>query len=904
MNTRRVPRDHDRLLRTFGRLVPGSRRAEWLLEWRAEVAHAAGRAARDRGAHRRIARRVWLALPDAIWLRLHPDRPISPQWRLDAGPGPASALEHLIRDTRVAARSLRKQPGFFLVATLTIGLGVGAATTIFSLVDGILLKPLGYAEPERLVAVWPDEWYSGWEFDLLQAEATSYVALAAWGPRSFTEVDDEGAYRVWGSRATTDFLAVLGAPVAAGRPFGASEAEPGSPGGAVLSHDFWMRRFRGDLSVIGRGLRISGGDVGEGDVPILGVMPPGFDFRPGSFSEVTEPADIAITVPFDPDHIRYRSSEYKVIGRLRDGVTIEQATDELRGLVNGWKERFGESDDYGRNVSVVELKTFMTGSVRPTVLLLFGSVGLILLIAAVNVTNLLLARGLTRRREVAMRLALGASRGRVVRQLLAESTVLGLAGAVTGLLIAVIGVRALRSLLPPGTPRLADVAVDWRVLAFCVVIAFVTAWAIGLLPAVRSSGADVRSAFGARGGIGGSRRRRLHTGLLTAEIGLAVMLLASAGLLTKSFWRLTRVDPGFQAQGLARLYVRPSPDRVETMGDFVQYFRLIDERIEAVPGVIGAATVTQSPVTGDGGVVGYAAVDRPPSASQEPPAVRWRAVSHDYFAVASIPLLEGRVFTPSDVDGGEQVALLSRQAAEELFRGESALGKRVVSGFEPRQPATVVGVVGDVRILGPAEASLPMMYRPYEQIGAVVESFGFAGREVIVRTGPGGTGSATAIRDAVREIDRFALVTAYETLPSALADTLAERRTTWTLLSSFAFGALILGAIGIYGVTGYVVRSRRREMGVRLAVGASAGRVVREVLSGVLKIGALGAGFGILASLALAGVLRRFLVDVAPVDFGVLGLAVATVLAVAVLAAVLPALSAGRVDPIGVLSGD
>lgn len=505
-----------------------------------------------------------------------------------------------------------------------------------------------------------------------------------------------------------------------------------------------------------------------------------------------------------------------------------------------------------------------------------------------------------------MRLALGATAGRIARQLLAESTLLGVLGSVVGLAVAIVGVNGVRSLLPPATPRLEAVGVDAAVLAFCGLLALVTGWAVGLLPSLQSVRADLRFALGgdARGGTGGRTRRRVQAGLLTAEIGLAVLLLASAGLLTKSFWRLNRLDPGFRAEGLAKLYVRPSPGRANSLEEADQYFRLIDERLEAIPGVVKAAGISQAPVTGDGGVVGYYAADRPPEEGESTPRVRWRAATPDYFEAAAIPLVAGRIFTDADADGTEPVAILSRMAANELFPGRDPLGERVVTGFEPGQPVTVVGVAGDVRLLGPAEASLPMVYRPYRQIRTVLENFGFSGREFVLRTEVASAGLSTPVRESVRALDRYALVSGYEPISEAIAETLSGRRTTLILLSLFAAGALALGGIGVYGVTGYLVRQRRREIGVRVAVGASSGRVIAEVLTGVLKVAGVGAALGVAAALALSGVLRRFLVEIAAVDPWVLGLAVAVALALAAFAGLVPARTAGRTDPIEVLSGD
>lgn len=813
------------------------------------------------------------------------------EWTRDAWG--VSSVQDLVSDIRYTLRQLRRSPQFTAVTILTLALGIGGATAIFSLVNGILLRPLSYRDAERIVAIWPATWHSKPFYQFLEANAASYEAIAGWAPKGHVLIGDGGAERLWGPRVTAGFFDVLGPDVALGRTFAPGE-DRGDADVLVLSHGFWRRRFGADPGVIGARIHVGGAAR-----TVVGVMSAGYDFLQAD-------ADVALPQLMEEGAPGWGYREMMLIGRLAPGVAREQAESELRRLAEAWREEQGLPADWALGAAVSSLRDNLVGDVRPVLLLLFAAVGFILLIAASNVASLCLARSLSRRREVVLRLALGAGPGRLARQLLTESTLVGLLGGALGLGAAILGLRGLIPLLPPEMPRLDDVRVDGFVLAFSLALALITGWVIGLLPTLRSMKADLRNDLvgGSRGPTGPGVRHRLSSGIVVGQVALAVMLLSASGLLVKSFWRTTQVDPGFQPDGLVVFDLTPQAGRLDSAAQIRAYYDLLRERVEAIPGVTAVAEVNAAPFRPDGWIMGFYAEDNPPAAGTEPPIGRWRPVTPGYFRALGVTLLEGRAFNDNDLADGQQVAVISQGAAERLFGGEAPLGRRVIVGLEQGEPVTVVGVVADIRALGLDRESPATLYRPYAQVDAAVGRVIGGSRTVVLRTGAEVQGLATQVREAVRSVDANALIRDFIPLPTAIAGSLSQRRSTMILLSLFTATALILATVGVYGVMGYRVRERRRELAIRVALGASSGKVLRDVLLSGLMVAGVGTAVGLALALSASRTLEGFMFGVPTEDPWVLASAAGLSIGAALLASYRPARRAGRADPLEALSTD
>jgi predicted permease len=799
-------------------------------------------------------------------------------------------MSQLAQDLRLALRMVARQPGFAAVAVVTLALGIGATTTVFSLVYGIAWQPLPFEQPERIVRLWPEGRYTKEQFLWIQEESRSYESLMGWYPRGYVVREDEHAVILDGPAVTADFFDVLRGRAALGRPLREGDDRRGSDG-IVISHRLWQSRFGGDPTAIGAALVVD-----DARRTIVGVMPETFDFLQRS-------ADVAVPTYMDAEESDFTGwTILRAVGRLAPGVTTAEAQAELRALMAAWREERGQPADWGADATVVPLRESIVGAMRPTLRLLLGGVGLLLLIAAVNVSNLLLGRALKRLPEISLRAALGASSGRLVRLFLTESTLFALAGGLLGFLLTLFGLRGIVSILPSDTPRLDQVQPSLEVLGFAILVALATGWLAGLVPALQSRRASVQLGSGKPTPSAG--RRRLRSALVVTQVALAVGLLIGAGHLVESLRRILAEDPGIETRGLMVLHLGSERGFVETPAEAQAYYERMRERLLAVPGIESVATVLRAPFYDGGWSLGVYPTGRSPAEGVTPPLAYWRPVDPEYFETAGIRLLEGRGFDRRlDLEDSEPVVILTKTTARALFPEGGAVGRKVSFAYDTPLDLTVAGVVGDVKLDGLTRPAPFVVYRPFSQaLVTLLQEMDAWWRMIVLRTSlPPDAQLYGPVLDAVRDVDTSAPIHRFLPLGDVIGDSLAYNRVTTMALALSALTALLLGAIGLYGVMSYTVSQQLREMGIRVALGASSRRMLGGVLASALEI----SGLGILAGSLLALGLNRFL---ASLVFGIstaepsVFVTVAVVLvAAALLATLIPARRAGRVDPIQVL---
>jgi predicted permease len=807
--------------------------------------------------------------------------------------------EALAQDVRFAARALARRPSFLAVTTLTLALGIGANAAIFSVVDATLLKPLPYADPGRLVSIWPTGAMMPGVFVQVRDGIRTVDPVAGYSGGAAVSVTGAAEpARLVQAEVTSRFFDVLGVRAAVGRTFRDGEDQPGRDRIAVLGNALWQQQFGSDPDVVGRSIVVDGITRS-----IVGVMPPGFHFPSPDIG-------FWVPVPLDPSPANvgkyWGTSHMNVIGRLRPGVTVERAEQDAAVLVDRSRSSFPwrMPDEWGKGVTVVPLERKVIGDVGPMLLVLFGSVGVVLLIACVNVANLLLSRAAAREREMAIRASLGAGRGRIVRQLLTESVLLALIGGVIGLVVAAGGTRALLAFLPPGMPRVTEVRIDVRVLAFTMATALVTGIAFGFAPALRASRPTLQVALGGTRNAGGSlARRRLSESLVVAQIALGVVLVAGAGLLIKSFWRLHQVDLGFRADEVVAADIPIPSFTSDTTTRARAFFDQVLEQARAIPGVKSAAVASVLPFGGTGSMQSSFAAEieahpTPPGGSA-PMLVR-TVVSPDYFKTMGIPLVRGRPLTDADREGGPAVALVDELTARRLWPNADAIGQR----FRPvwlKPWITVVGVVGTVKRDSLSSAGEVAIYLPTTNLAL----FWFPPQmSLVLRTTSPLSTLAPRIQAAVAAIDRTVPVPQPRLVRTLVADSAARTRFTVVLLATFAGVALSLGGVGIYGVVAYAVARRTREIGVRMALGAKAADVLGMVLREGGMLAGAGVALGILGALAASRALSGFLFGVTPYDPAVFVTVPLLLGLVALGACVIPARRASRVDPVVALRTD
>ena len=813
------------------------------------------------------------------------------------------------QDLRFALRMLRRSPGFAAVAIGTLALGIGANTAIFSVVHAMLWKPLPYPNPEELVRVTADfTRTNGVDVGLSAPElfdyrdrAGAFTAVSGLYPINANVTGGDRPERVEVLLTDTNYFQILGAKPQVGRLYDDRDYDPGIADLVVLSDGFWRRRYGADPNVIGKPLRID-----DDLCTIVGVLPPGFR-HPGRNIET----DVEIWVPSGWLDKPFRGPNRKAyflqgaIARLKPGVTPALAQQRLDALAADLRRE--HPSDYpttdGWSPRLEPLQDDLVGAVRRPLFVLLGAVGLVLLIACANIANLLLARASSRRREIAVRQALGAGRGRLIRQLLTESLVIALAGGLLGLLLARAGIDLLVQFLPAGMPRLPEIALDARVLAFALVASLLTGLLFGLFPALQTSSPAVGSGLdeGSRG-ASGRRGKRIRSMLVVAEFALAVVLLVGAGLLVRTFWRLHRVATGFDARQVttASLWL-PQPD-IREQGRYNEnaqqaalYAKVLD-RLRSVPGVAQAAGATRVPFGNGVWTNRYYIEGRDPEQGGLAVSEASSATT-DYFETLRIPLKRGRAFTDNDADGAMPVLIVNETFARTFFPGEEVLGRRMRNNrrspegqIEPGPWMTIVGVVGDTRQRSLMAEPPPMVYRPMLQAPSADFTF-------LVKGPAPAAELASRIDHEVRAVDPELPIYAVRSLESSIAASVAERRFVMRLLGLFALAALLLAAIGVYGVIAYSVVQRTREIGIRMALGAQPGDVRRMLLVEGGRLAALGVVLGVAGALLLTRAMSALLYGVGPRDLLTFASVPAILASVALAACFFPALRASRVDP-------
>jgi putative ABC transport system permease protein len=880
-------RHGEQMVAVFGELLREARaRRGRLGVGRAAMAELAGLvrfAARERRAE---------PLPRGVDERLYAWNP--PDVRPERKP---RMLASLSQDVRYALRTLLRSPSFTAICIATMALAIGANTAIFSVVDAILLERLPFPEPERLVLVGhreeiptelgsttPGNFYD-WLAGTAAGEDPAFESMAAFGSMATNLTWKGSSQRVVGVRSAGSLFDVLGAPALHGRTFRSDEDGPGAERVVVLSHGLWLRLFGPDPSAVGKTLTLGGNPY-----LVLGVMPRGFAF-PDSEAEYWIPAR------FD-EEFRGNRDQYFLLAaaRLAPGVSAEQARARLDTVMDRIRRAFPQETGE-TTAGVLPMKAALVAEVQTRLWTLMGAVLLILLISCANLGNLLLARAAGRRREIALRNALGARPARLVRQMLTESLLLAVAGGAAGLLLGSLLLDGLVALLPTDLPRSQEIGLDLRVLAFTLLVSLASGLAFGLFPSLQLAGRVPGDAL--RDGTRGSGRTRFaRAGLVISEVALALMLLAGAGLLIRSFAKLIEVDPGFAPGRLLTFRVGVSPAAYDEPAR-AAFFAELEEKLRALPGVQAVARASDLPVTGYGSGAWFNLLDRPLPANETPPAIPYRVVGTGYLQAIGIPLLRGRAFNSGDRLDGTRAVIVSESVAKRFWPGEEALGKQIYLGAPDNRlfpDGVVVGVAADVKQDGLAEAAPETVYFPATLIPAWTQ-FSFA-----LRAAAGDPESLVGpAREAVRQLDRAVPLFQVRSMDDLLAESVAPARSSMVLVGLFAALALVLAVLGVFGVLSYTVAQRTTELGIRLALGASARSVGLLVLGqGLLQVLA-GVALGLAGSLALTRFLESLLFGVTPTDPLTFGAVALLLVGVAAVASYLPARRATRVDPMTVL---
>ena len=810
-------------------------------------------------------------------------------------------FDSIRQDVAHAIRGLIKSPGFAAASLITLALGIGATSAIFSVVKAVLMTPLPYAEPDRRVQIFArwtafdKTWLSNQEIVDFQTMASTLSAVAGWNSGQQNLTGDGEPIRVGVGFVTANLFDVLGVRPLLGRVISTEEDAPQGPQAAVLGYPLWQSRYGGDPAVIGRTLMIN-----DAPVQIVGVMPEGFRLPTDFTDEAAEPTQLWRPMQWDPANLQRGNHGFYAVATLAQGQTAASATDELRAIAQRLTEQGAYPVQMKFSAFAVSLDEEIRGSVRPAMWLLMGAVGFLLMIACANVANLLLVRGDARLREMAVRTAVGAAPDRLVRQLLTESIVLALLGAGLGLALAAVGLRVLMTVDPTSLPPLAPVKLDWTVVMFTLVLGVVTTIVFGLAPALRTLRVNLVDSLreGGQATVGG-HRQRLRSLLVVAEVSLAVVLVIGAGLMVRSLSALGRIDLGFNPENVLTMRVSVPAARYDTPEKVVDFYRLLNERVRALPGVQSAGFVRVLPLAttiGDYGldIEGF----------QESPGVNakgdWQIATDGSFEAMGARLMRGRWFAPSDTRQSQAVAVINETMARTYWKNpEDAIGGqiRVGSGMD-RPYLTVVGMVADERHNGVTGIVKEKFYVPHSQWHIATSGSVIRGGFVVVRTTRDPMALAASVRNEIRALDPNLPIANIRPMTEVVSTSLATPRLTGFLMGTFAAIALTLAAVGIYGVLSYLVARRTHEIGIRLAVGADRMQVLTMVLKQGLSLAAGGIAIGMIAAFALTRLMQSLLYEVRPSDpvtFAAVSLAL---VAVALVASALPAYRATRVSPL------
>ena len=798
-------------------------------------------------------------------------------------------LGNLWQDTRFGLRLIRKSPGFSAVVILTLAVGIGANTAIFSVVNAVMLRALPFKDPDRLVRLNESNPERGWpifaashpNFLDWHERNQSFAALAATTPASGNVGSAGEVEVVRGAAVTVDFLTVLGTAPLLGRNFLPEEDKPGGNNQVViLTYGSWQKRFAGDQQVVGKTLMLN-----DAPFTVIGVLPQSFAW--GSSS------DFEILLPLAPDPQRSRSDHrLLVIGKLKEGVTREQALADMNGIASQLAEQFPDSNS-GWSVSGQSFYDWLIPEqIRRSLLIFLGAVGFVLLIACSNVANLMLARANARQREISIRIALGASRMRIASQLLVESLSLALISGAAGLAIAQLAMKVLKAMNPGDVPRLDELSMDGRVLGFSLLISLLTGVLFGLAPSIHAARTNINEMLkeGGRSISGGKLRQRIRSSLVTIEVALSVALLVSAGLLLRSFWRLQDVNPGFKTDRLLTMRVNLPRNRYPENEKAWGFYKRFLEEVSAAPGVEAVAISSGVPLGGGNTATQIQVEGRAPETDGNKPSADWRIVSPGYFRAMGIPL-RGRDFEERDTQQAPPVTIISEEMARRYWPGEDPIGKPVTLFSFGSKTSIVIGVAGDVRSVGLDSDPRPTVYISTE-IAAMWNPM-----NLVIRTSGEPTSHTSAIRGALSQIDPNIPVYEIRSMDELLSSTLGSRRFTMFLLGAFAAVALLLACVGLFGVMAYLVSQRTHEIGVRLALGARPNDVFRLIIGHGMSLAAVGSVIGLGGAWAIGRFLETLLYQIKPTDAITLASAPVVLLLVAVAACYVPARRAMRVDP-------